>query len=549
MSVGGLQLVKLTINPLWEASFFFTMAMLALSGSYRYRLRRLQPFWCAIIICSFIVCISQVCESTPVLSPPKTRVFGPGIHAKRSALPVNYFYIQAVDSAGKNFTGVSEDSFLIAIKDPATERVRVRTERFYLGRGLLLYQYRVYSDYESLTISVTYDGRHVAKSPYTVRNVLHEDCACPLRSAKEWLQDFQCPKSDTQIRSDLKPFVKGGVNVTGLYERGGELFSRNSFIHYSVVDNKLYAQKFGSITGFKFLSDMILLSIVNKVRLPDMELLVNLGDWPLNVVARQEPFPVFSWCGSDATRDIIWPTWDLMKSTIMGMDRVTLSMLTAQRTRGIPWQDRLTKAYFRGRDSNQARLDLVRLHRNNSELFDVGITNWFFFDYDEAVYGPKANHVSFHDFFQYKYQLNLDGTVAAYRLPYLLAGGSLVLKQDSDYYEHFYRHLQPWVHYVPLERDVSDVVERLEWALENDDQAQEMADHAFQFVLDHLLPEHIYCYMVSLLKEYARLQVGLPQIHAGMEPVEPEKPHDCTQICQRLQSRLQKKKKSAKDEL
>lgn len=102
MSVGGLQLVKLTINPLWEASFFFTMAMLALSGSYRYRLRRLQPFWCAIIICSFIVCISQVCESTPVLSPPKTRVFGPGIHAKRSALPVNYFYIQAVDSAGKS---------------------------------------------------------------------------------------------------------------------------------------------------------------------------------------------------------------------------------------------------------------------------------------------------------------------------------------------------------------------------------------------------------------------------------------------------------------
>ena len=60
--------------------------------------------------------------------------------------------------------------------------------------------------------------------------------------------------------------------------------------------------------------------------------------------------------------------------------------------------------------------------------------------------------------------------MAAYRLPYLLAGGSLVFKQDSQYYEHFYHHLQPWVHYVPLERDVSDVVERLEWALENDDQ-------------------------------------------------------------------------------
>ena len=30
---------------------------------------------------------------------------------------------------------------------------------------------------------------------------------------------------------------------------------------------QLYAQKFGSITGFKFLSDMILLSVVNKVQL------------------------------------------------------------------------------------------------------------------------------------------------------------------------------------------------------------------------------------------------------------------------------------------
>lgn len=58
-----------------------------------------------------------------------------------------------------------------------------------------------------------------------------------------------------------------------------------------------------------------------QVKLPDMELIVNLGDWPLNKRGRQPAFPVFSWCGSENTRDIIWPTWDLMKATIMGMDR------------------------------------------------------------------------------------------------------------------------------------------------------------------------------------------------------------------------------------
>ena len=90
--------------------------------------------------------------------------------------------------------------------------------------------------------------------------------------------------------------------------------------------------------------------------------------------------------------------------------------------------------------------------------------------------------------------------MAAYRLPYLLAGGSLVLKQDSDYYEHFYHRLEPWVHYVPLQRDLSDVVEKVKWGRGNEERAQQMASHAFQFVQSHLLPEHLYCYIVRLLK-------------------------------------------------
>lgn len=72
--------------------------------------------------------------------------------------------------------------------------------------------------------------------------------------------------------------------------------------------------------------------------------------------------------------------------------------------------------------------------------------------------------------FQYKYQINIDGTVAAYRLPYLLAGNSVVLKQDSTYYEHFYNELQPWKHYIPFKSDLSDLLEKLQWAKEHDEE-------------------------------------------------------------------------------
>ena len=80
--------------------------------------------------------------------------------------------------------------------------------------------------------------------------------------------------------------------------------------------------------------------------------------------------------------------------------RVSLSILSAQKTRSILWGEREPRVFFRGRDSNKARLELVKQHRRNTELFDVGITNWFFFPYDEEVYGPKMKSVSFHDFFK-----------------------------------------------------------------------------------------------------------------------------------------------------
>ena len=75
-----------------------------------------------------------------------------------------------------------------------------------------------------------------------------------------------------------------------------------------------------------------------------------------------------------------------------------------------------------------------------------------------------------------------------------------MFKQDSKYYEHFYHQLQPWVHYIPLQRYLSDVVEQVEWARRNNEKGEEMANNALHFAQSHLLPEHLYCYIVRLLK-------------------------------------------------
>lgn len=101
---------------------------------------------------------------------------------------------------------------------------------------------------------------------------------------------------------------------------------------------------------------------------------------------------------------------------------------------------------------------------------------------------------------QYKYQINIDGTVASYRFPYLLAGDGLVLKQDSPFYEHFYRKLLPYVHYVPFKRDLSDLAAQVRWAIDHESEVRQIIRNAQEFTRANLMADHVLCYHVLLLK-------------------------------------------------
>ena len=146
---------------------------------------------------------------------------------------------------------------------------------------------------------------------------------------------------------------------------------------------------------------------------------------------------------------------------------------------------------------SRERLQLVDIARNHPDLINASLTNFFFFREEEAKYG-KAPYVSFFRFFDYKYSLNIDGTVAAYRLPYLLAGDSLLMKQDSEFYEHFYKKLIPLEHYLPFKRDLSNLVDQIRWAKDNEELVKRMIRNANAFVNENLMPRNIFCYYALL---------------------------------------------------
>ncbi len=136
-----------------------------------------------------------------------------------------------------SLTDFDESSLSISIESP--QKVRYRTETLNLGDGLLFYQYRIFSETHTLAIHIRHKGRAIAQSPYQLGPLMHENCACPLRSPVQWLEDFNCPAIQPQIANDLKTFRAKGVNVTEFYDTATEMFSRSSMVHYSIVDGKV----------------------------------------------------------------------------------------------------------------------------------------------------------------------------------------------------------------------------------------------------------------------------------------------------------------------
>ncbi|XP_059758854.1 protein O-glucosyltransferase 2 isoform X3 [Balaenoptera ricei] len=337
---------------------------------------------------------------------------------------------------------------------------------------------------------------------------------------------MNCPETITQIQRDLAhfPTIDPEKIATEIPKRFGQ---RQSLCHYTLKDNKVYIKTHGEHVGFRIFMDAILLSLTRKVKMPDVEFFVNLGDWPLEKKKSDSNIhPIFSWCGSTDSKDIVMPTYDLTDSVLETMGRVSLDMMSVQANTGPPWESKNSTAVWRGRDSRKERLELVKLSRKHPELIDAAFTNFFFFKHDESLYGPIVKHISFFDFFKHKYQINVDGTVAAYRLPYLLVGDSVVLKQDSIYYEHFYNELQPWKHYIPVKSNLSDLLEKLKWAKDHDEEAKKIAKTGQEFARNNLMGDDIFCYYFKLFQEYASLQVSEPQIREGMKRVEPQTEDD-----------------------
>jgi len=107
--------------------------------------------------------------------------------------------------------------------------------------------------------------------------------------------------------------------------------------------------------------------------------------------------------------------------------------------------------------------------------------------------------------YKYKYVLDLDGNSFSGRYFGLLRSGSLVFKSTivSEFFDDW---LIPYVHFIPVLPDLSDLEDKIEWAIENEEEARQIQANGLEFATRVLTDNLLDSYFISVFLEYARLQ-------------------------------------------
>ena len=108
---------------------------------------------------------------------------------------------------------------------------------------------------------------------------------------------------------------------------------------------------------------------------------------------------------------------------------------------------------------------------------------------------------------RYKYVVNIQNNGFADRMWRILALKVVVLQEMHAFREFFYDMLIPWVHYVPIKTDLSDLCEKIQWLKDNDEKARDIAENAHAFVRDQLSLDNINLYVATLVHRIGELTV------------------------------------------
>lgn len=140
-------------------------------------------------------------------------------------------------------------------------------------------------------------------------------------------------------------------------------------------------------------------------------------------------------------------------------------------------QPKSSKMFWRGTKYPKLRGPLVNLSKQYPDLIDAEFSK------------PNTNDPNFISLedavSQYSYFIDLQASGWSPRVKYFLQSHRLTFLQERFHKAYYEEYLTPMEHYIPIKKDLSDLVDKINWANQNPKEVNRITDNAFGFSLEY----------------------------------------------------------------
>lgn len=324
-----------------------------------------------------------------------------------------------------------------------------------------------------------------------------------------------------QIEKEFSFFQQGGaISKSKIsFLANDESYAHLLLVKYSIKNNQVYvSHKIPHNWLIKRVNsiEVALQAICRIYSLPDMEFIVSMHD----AVGEQLDVPLFVMAKHrDNVAQILIPDFEALRGAYQVLQGRDIT-----RDAHCSWEERRNQMIWRGSTAQHSqagyplsfnldddhcisRVKLCGFSAQFPEMIDAKFT--IYAQGAESILSLelfRGSFISYEDQLRYKYQMLIDGNTCSYTASgWKWFSGSLVFKEDSDQVQWYYNGLQPNIHYIPVKEGLGDLMEKLQWANEHDEEAKTIAGNARAFALNCITQEMNFVYLYYTLLAYDKL--------------------------------------------
>lgn len=222
---------------------------------------------------------------------------------------------------------------------------------------------------------------------------------------------------------------------------------------------------------------------------PDQRFLVNIGDRPRRGYKLVAPYRMYGPAAAEGCRDVAAPDFVFGGWPEAGLPDFELARAAIGED-GRQCPETSLMGWYGDVRTIDGRRRLVEIGKQRPDLIEaVNVGDWF--GRGERLAGLKAGTPGKvlgmgEQVRRYRFLIDVEGVGYSGRLKLLLHSGRVVFIQERPWREWFFDRLRAWDHYVPVKRDLSDLVANIEKVSADPQLARHIGEGGRRFADEYL---------------------------------------------------------------